>query len=49
MKKVKFKRNGYETSMNDKLAAIFEKKGKVQIVGDQNPAKREEPPKKAEK
>ena len=34
MKRVKFLRNGCETVMDDKVAAIYEKKKKVKIRGD---------------
>lgn len=30
--KVKFKRNGYETEMNEDVAKVYEKKGKVEVV-----------------
>lgn len=34
MKRIKFLRNGCETVMDDKVAAIYEKKKKVKILGD---------------
>ena len=30
--KVRFKKNGYETEMNENVAKIYEKKGKVEVV-----------------
>jgi hypothetical protein len=47
VKKVKFK-NGYVAEMQDKVADIYLKKGRVELVGKAEPAKKPEP-KKAEK
>lgn len=55
MKKVKFIKNGYQTVMNDKLAAIYAKKkvkidgkeiSKIKILGDVKETEREPVPKR---
>ena len=43
MKKVKYVKDGFETVMTDKVAKIYEKKGKVKVLGD---AKEEAAPEK---
>lgn len=45
MKNVEFK-NGYKTVMNDKLAEVYTKKGKVKILGEAKASERESAPKK---
>ena len=44
MKNVEFK-NGYKTVMNDKLADVYAKKGKVKILGEAKSPEREKAPK----
>lgn len=34
MKRVRFLHKGFETVMTDEVAAVYEKKGKVEILGD---------------
>ena len=49
MKKVRFLRNGYETVMNDKLAAIYAGKKKVEILDGKPAPIKEKAPLKAKK
>jgi hypothetical protein len=55
MKKVKFAKNGYQTVMNDELAAVYAKKKvkidgeevpKIKILGNVKEAEREPAPKR---
>jgi hypothetical protein len=32
MKKVRFKKNGFETELSDKVAEVYKKKGRAEIV-----------------